>query len=138
MTDLERVTKVIDWFIFENIAENQRDLAKILGYTESSLSQIVNGKVKLSPKFIKKLSNLDARINDKWVLDEEGDMILVEKNISKTNESLVKENKVDYGHNYEKLYSELLKDNRLQRDIIFSQQETINRLTEMLYEENQK
>ena len=58
MTILERVIKVSEWLIFEKIVDSRRDLAEKLSYTESSLSQILNGKVNLSQKFIKKLSNL--------------------------------------------------------------------------------
>ena len=49
-----RLKKVINWLIFQEIAENERALADLLGYTKSSFSQIVNGKVPLSDKFIKK------------------------------------------------------------------------------------
>ena len=58
MTILERVIKVSEWLIFEKIVDSRRDLAEKLSYTESSLSQILNGKVNLSQKFIKKLSIL--------------------------------------------------------------------------------
>lgn len=61
MTEIERVTKVVDWLIFEKIVDSRRDLAEKLGYTESSLSQIINGKVNLSDRFIKKLSILFGR-----------------------------------------------------------------------------
>jgi transcriptional regulator with XRE-family HTH domain len=90
MTDLERIIKVVDWLIFEKKIESQRDLAEKLSYTESSLSQIINGKVPLSSKFIKKLSILDERINIDWIIDGVGEMLLRD-----TNE-ILKEPEVEY------------------------------------------
>lgn len=84
MTELQRVIKVIEWLIYIGYAENRRDLSKILGYTESSLSQILNGKVKLSKAFIKKLSISDGRINYDWLMTGEGEMLRSEKSISQT------------------------------------------------------
>ena len=48
MTDIQRIRKTINWLIFKEVAENERALAELLGYTKSSFSQIVNGKVPLS------------------------------------------------------------------------------------------
>lgn len=75
MTELERVIKVVDWLVFDNVVKTRRDLADKLKYTESSLSQIINGKVPLSPRFIKRLSILDQRINSNWIEKEEGSML---------------------------------------------------------------
>lgn len=82
MTDLERVIKIVDWVIYERIVKNRRELAEILGYTESSLSQILNGKVPLSDKFIKKLSSIDSRINEEWITSESGNMLRSNVNYS--------------------------------------------------------
>ena len=93
MTLLERVTKVVEWLIFDGIVKNRRDLAEKLGYTESSLSQILNGKVKLSERFQKKLSIMDDRINAEWISIEKGDMIIA-------NHSVVNENSDTNSHTY--------------------------------------
>ena len=53
-----------------------------MGYTKSSFSQIVNGRVPLSDKFAKKLCRLDANINEVWILTGEGGMF---KNEYETN-----------------------------------------------------
>ena len=82
MTDLERVIKIVDWVIYERIVKYRRELAEILGYTESSLSQILNGKVPLSDKFIKKLSSIDSRINEEWITSESGNMLRSNVNYS--------------------------------------------------------
>lgn len=78
MTDIERVRKVVDWVIFERIAKNRKDLASIIGYTESSFSQIINSKVALSESFINNLSNADPRINKNWLLTGVGEMLRTE------------------------------------------------------------
>ena len=75
MTDLERVIKIVDWLIFEKVVKSRRELAEVLGYTESSMSQILNGKVTLSERFIKKLSTIDNRINEDWIRHEFGNML---------------------------------------------------------------
>lgn len=86
MLDIERVIKVVDWLIFEKIVTSRKDLALKMGYTESSMSQILNQKVPLSERFIKKLSILDERIDFNWILDGEGDML---KTKSTTDSSML-------------------------------------------------
>ena len=68
MTDKQRIKKVINWLIFNEHAENETGLAKLLGYTKSLLSQIINGRVPLSAPFVDKLVALDKNINKVWVL----------------------------------------------------------------------
>lgn len=72
----QRIKKVVNWLIFQGVAENERDLADKLGYTKSSFSQIVNGKVPLSEKFVKKLCSFDENINEVWVMDGAGTLFL--------------------------------------------------------------
>lgn len=93
---LERVKTLIDWLIFEKTIKNRRELAEKMGYTESSLSQILNGKVKLSEKFIKKLSDTAENINQHWILTGKGKMIIgdrLEEPVSPYND---KNNQTDY------------------------------------------
>lgn len=75
MSDLKRVKKIINWLIFKEYAENERGIADIMGYTKSSFSQIINGKVPLSDKFIDKLSSIDSNVNKVWIESGEGEMI---------------------------------------------------------------
>ena len=78
MADLtQRIRKAINWLIYCEVAENERALAELLGYTKSSFSQIVNGKVPLSEKFVKKLCSLDANINEVWILEGRGEFLKV-------------------------------------------------------------
>ncbi len=79
MSDIQRVRKVLNWLIFSEYAENDTVLASKLGYTKSSFSQIVNGKVPLSEKFINTLCQCDENINKVWILTGEGEFL-------KTNE----------------------------------------------------
>lgn len=74
MTVIQRLRKAINWLIFIEFAENERDLAEKLGYTKSSFSQIVNGKVPLADKFVKKLCSADENINDVWITEGKGEM----------------------------------------------------------------
>lgn len=72
----KRLKKVVNWLIYREVAENERALADLLGYTKSSFSQIMNLKVPLSEKFVKKLCRLDENINEVWIMTGEGDMFL--------------------------------------------------------------
>lgn len=75
MNDTERVKNVVKWLIYNNIAQNEKSLAELLGYTKSSFSQIVNGRVPLSKKFVDKLCSLNQNINSVWILSGEGEML---------------------------------------------------------------
>ncbi len=78
----QRLKKVINWLIFQDIAVNERALAELLGYTKSSFSQIVNSKVPLSDKFVKALCSLDDNINEVWVKTGEGNLFKKDTNVS--------------------------------------------------------
>lgn len=75
MTETQRVKKVINWLVFMEYAENERELAEKLGYTKSSFSQIANGKVPLSERFVQKLASVDRNINEVWIMTGEGNML---------------------------------------------------------------
>ena len=75
MTESQRVKKLINWLVFMEYAENERELAEKLGYTKSSFSQIVNGKVPLSERFVQKLASVDRNINEVWIMTGEGNML---------------------------------------------------------------
>lgn len=75
MDTKRRIKKVVNWLIFQEVVESETDLARTLGYQKSSFSQIVNGKVPLSEKFVKRLCALDENINDVWILTGDGNML---------------------------------------------------------------
>jgi transcriptional regulator with XRE-family HTH domain len=54
---------------------DKRDLAAKLGYNVSSFSQIINGRVPISDKFIERFLNFATMIDEKWLLTGEGDML---------------------------------------------------------------
>ncbi len=89
MATEKRMKKVINWLIYQEIAENERALADLLGYTKSSFSQIVNGKVPLSEKFVKKLCSLDENINEVWIISGEGNMFLSDNLNSESEPTVV-------------------------------------------------
>lgn len=87
MEELRRIKKVINWLIFKEVADSEKGIAEVLGYTKSSFSQIVNGKVALSEKFIRKLCSLDKNINFVWVQYGTGEMF-VENNLNSEDVTL--------------------------------------------------
>lgn len=89
MTTERRLKKVINWLIYREVAENERAVADLLGYTKSSFSQIMNGRVPLSEKFVSKLCQLDQNINEVWILTGEGDMFLSDNLNSEETQSVV-------------------------------------------------
>lgn len=78
----QRLKKAINWLIFREIVINERALAELLGYTKSSFSQIVNGRVPLSDKFLKALCSLDDNLNEVWIKTGEGSLFKKDINVS--------------------------------------------------------
>lgn len=76
MSEIERIKRVINWLIFNEHASSEKEIAEKLGYTKSSFSQIINGKVPLSQKFIDKLIAIDFNLNKAWLLSGEGSMFI--------------------------------------------------------------
>ena len=76
MTKIERVKKVCKWLVYNDYADNDKELADYIGYTKSSFSQIINEKVPLSAKFIDKLCSIDENINKVWVHTGKGEMLV--------------------------------------------------------------
>ena len=89
MTEIQRIRKAINWLLYKGVAENDRELSEIMGYTKSSFSQIVNGRVPLSDKFAKKLCRLDENINEVWIMTGEGDMFKREPENNPNSENSV-------------------------------------------------
>lgn len=96
MSDLQRIRKVINWLIYNEVGFNDNDISEKLGYTKSSFSQIVNGKTPISDKFLNKLCSLDRNINIVWIKDGTGLMfkeesaLKVEDQIQTYNDKLDK------------------------------------------------
>jgi hypothetical protein len=75
MTEIQRIKKILNWLVFSEYASNEKEIAEKLGYTKSSFSQIINGKVPLSDKFINKLLSANININKVWIVSGEGSML---------------------------------------------------------------
>ena len=75
MTVQENVKKVVTWLISTGYATSQRELAEKMGYRESSFSQILNGHVPVSDKFLGRLKNIDSRIDIGWIKTGYGEML---------------------------------------------------------------
>ncbi len=74
MSNIQRVKKLCKWLIYQEFADNDKELALLLGYTKSSFSQIINEKVSLSDKFIDKICEVDKNVNKVWIRTGKGDM----------------------------------------------------------------
>lgn len=83
MTKIERVKKVCKWLVYNDYADNDKELADYTGYTKSSFSQIINEKVPLSAKFIDKLCSIDENINKVWVHTGKGEMLVKDNEAKK-------------------------------------------------------
>lgn len=123
MEQVRRIKKAINWLIYQELAENERDLSERLGYTKSSFSQIVNGKVPLSEKFVWKLCSLDENLNSVWILTGEGNMF--------RGGCMSGENNWNNVNTYETL-SRALNEISEQRKLVAKAQEQIDRLIILL------
>lgn len=74
-TVYQRVAEVANFLIFSKVALDKQDLAAKLGYNASSFSQIINGRVPVSDKFMDKLLTFAPAINEKWLLTGDGNML---------------------------------------------------------------
>lgn len=135
MEQEKRIKKAINWLIFQEIAENERDLSERLGYTKSSFSQIVNGKVPLSEKFVGKLCSLDENLNSVWILTGEGDMFrggcMNGENTGDGN-NIVGDNNNWNNVNTDETLSRALNEIGEQRKLVAKAQEQIDRLITLL------
>lgn len=71
----ERTRNVVRWLMYNGVSNTQKGIAKKLGYNDAVLSQILNGKVPMSMKFIDKLCNMNKFINKQWLLTGAGKML---------------------------------------------------------------
>ncbi len=78
MSTLERLKILTKKLVADGYAKNQKELAKKLGYTESSFSQILNGHVNFPNTLKHKLKELDNSININWLITGEGPMTIEE------------------------------------------------------------
>lgn len=135
MDTVKRVRKAINWLIYQEAAENERALAERLGYTKSSFSQIVNGKVPLSDKFVKNLCSLDENLNSVWISTGEGDMFIGDCLNSETTgdgNHIVGDNNNWSNVNTDTALSRAIDEIGEQRKLVAKAQEQIDRLISLL------
>ena len=72
----ERARSIVQWLIKNGYATNQKCLAKLLGYNHAALSQILNGKVPMSGKFMNTLCSKNSALNRDWLETGEGEMFV--------------------------------------------------------------
>lgn len=83
MTVNERIKVVVSFLIREGKGKNQGDIGVRIGYPNSSyLSQVINGRVEITNKFINSLCELDENINKEWIISEKGNMLKTEDELT--------------------------------------------------------
>ncbi|MCQ2236928.1 MAG: helix-turn-helix transcriptional regulator [Bacteroidales bacterium] len=75
MNELDRLKEVVAYLIESRQARTKKDLAHILGYKEVYMSQLINGKTKITQKFLSRLTAYFSNINADWVLTGHGEML---------------------------------------------------------------
>ena len=131
----KRVRKAINWLIYKGAAENERELAERLGYTKSSFSQIVNGKVPMSDKFVNKLCSLDENLNSVWILTGEGEMFTGNclNGEMTVNDNLITTDNDNQGNGgTDSALSKAIDEIGEQRKLVAKAQEQIDRLISLL------
>ncbi|WP_418990623.1 hypothetical protein [Alistipes sp.] len=73
--ELQYISKAVDWLIFNSVVKTRAELAKKMGYNPSTFSQIMEGKVGVTERFILKLQEIDNRLNPAWLRTGEGRML---------------------------------------------------------------
>lgn len=81
-----RLRNFVDNLITTGQVRSYSEFAELIGKGRSYVSEIINGKRPLTPKFIKSISDVFPELNGSWILTGEGNMLLpqgnVENNIS--------------------------------------------------------
>lgn len=88
LSKIQRVKKLCRWLIYAGYADNESELALVLGYTKSSFSQFLNEKKPLTDKFLDKICALDPNINKVYITDGTG-VLLHTPELQRTEELLV-------------------------------------------------
>lgn len=73
----QRVTDLVNWLIFSKVALDKKDLSQKLGYNVSSFSQIINGRVPISDKFVERLLEFAPNVSEDWLVNGVGEMLKV-------------------------------------------------------------
>ncbi|MDI6049574.1 S24 family peptidase [Flavobacterium sp. XS2P24] len=76
MSELERIKIAVKTLISLGIGKNQEEIGTLMGYkSKSSFSQILTNKVPIPSGFVDKLCKLDNRLEKKWIISGEGNIL---------------------------------------------------------------
>ena len=129
MSDLERVKKVFEYLKSNKYFRNQQDFVERIGSDKATVSQILNGKKEVSKQFVCKVAEAFPVISEKWLNGDDVDMLNAPSTIVAAPSNAYQKQAVEVE------LSDVIKS---QRSIISSQQSTINKLTDIIYEMTQK
>lgn len=91
MNRLERLKKTYTYLIAKGIIKNKSDMATRMGFSRSVVSSAINGSEKaLTSNFLKSVAHTFPYISEDWLLEEVGEMIIVE-NLPKDDEKSMEE-----------------------------------------------
>lgn len=80
MNKIDRYKTLVRHIVRLKIASSQKDLGKKMGYNnESAFSQVINCKTDTPKDFIEKLKAILPELNEKWLTDGVGTMLLNEE-----------------------------------------------------------
>lgn len=77
----ERLNELINRLIEERVVYNASDFAAQVGKQRGYVSQALNGKRVITPKFIQSITNRFPQVNPEWLLSGSGDMIVKDSHI---------------------------------------------------------
>ena len=72
---VDRLKSCIDYLVSSRKIFNASDLAKILGKQRSYISEILNGKRKISEQFVHSFCNYFPELSPDWIMTGEGGML---------------------------------------------------------------
>jgi hypothetical protein len=86
MEKLERLETAIAYLKGKRIIRNQQDIADVMEFNKSSVSQAIQGNEKyFTDSFLKKFCVSFSEINPDWLLTGKGEMINPTQNITQNN-----------------------------------------------------
>lgn len=88
MEKRERAKEVLKWLMYIKNVSSQKEMANLLGYSQTILSSALTGKLPMSDKLVKRICEMDDRINLDWVMNNEGEMLHTEKNQNNESSSI--------------------------------------------------
>lgn len=134
MNDSERLK-----FVLDSTQMNPNSFAKSLGKERAQgIYDVLNGKVGISKKLAKEITNIYPTISEVWLLTGLGDMRAgyedesLDKALAEAVQELAAEGKPIGGSVPYEFVQQLFKEREIHDQIVLSQQKTIEKLTSML------